>query len=67
MLIEKDEFAGSPVSCHLGVGDTVKVKATGQVGQITGFQHGMWQVRLVEGHTIPCADGALERKEMLLG
>ena len=67
MLMEKDEFAGGSTSCHLGVGDTVKVKATGQVGQITGYQHGMWQVRLTEGNTIPCADGALERKEMLLG
>lgn len=67
MLIEKDEFAGGSVPCNLGVGDTVKVKATGQVGQITGFRQGLWQVRLAEGHTIPCADGALERKEMLLG
>lgn len=48
------------------VGDLVLIKATGQVGKITAYEHGQWRVEL-QGATVLKESTEIERRQALFG
>lgn len=60
MLVE------TPSNSSFQIGDTVKIRTTGQVGTIVGMRNGQYQVS-VNGMPMMAESSALERKEILLG
>lgn len=63
MLIQKESYN---MNNNFSVGDTVKIRSTGQVGKIVGIDGGRWVVE-VSGTRQVCEDYKLEKREILLG
>ena len=62
MLVEKNDPSGG----GFNIGDTVKVRSTGQIGKIVGYNNGMWKIS-VGGSNTMVESFDLEHKQILLG
>lgn len=63
MLHEKQR---APSNRPVSVGETVKIKTTGQVGTVEGFENGQWVVN-VEGAKVLVFESQIQVREMLYG
>ncbi len=63
MLVEKQH---STSSRRVAIGETVKIKTTGQVGTVDGYENGQWIVN-VDGTPLRVVESQLEVREVLYG
>lgn len=64
MLVVQENSGGSS---RIAIGETVKILATSQIGEVVGYASGKWQVRTTDGNVVDFAESQLETRKVLLG
>ncbi len=54
-------------SSRVSIGETVKIIATSQMGEVVGYTGGKWQVRTTDGNVIELSESQIETRTVLLG
>ncbi len=54
-------------SSRVAIGETVKIIATSQMGEVVGYTSGKWQVRTTDGNVIELSESQIETRKVLLG
>lgn len=62
MLVEHPQ-----TNSRFNIGDTVKIRSTGQIGRIVGVRGGQFQVEITGGATTMVEATMLESRQVLFG
>jgi len=65
MLVVNEAGLSEPK--RVAIGETVKILATNQIGEVVGYAGGMWQVKTTDGNVVDVTESQLESRKVLLG
>jgi hypothetical protein len=65
MLVMNETGLSEPK--RVTIGETVKITATSQVGEVIGYASGKWQVRTTDGNVVDVTESQIETRKVLLG
>lgn len=65
--VDESMIGGGSSNGRVGIGETVMVKTTNQVGKVVGYMSGQWEVRMDDGNVVMISESQLEVRQVLLG